>query len=126
MRRFVFSTSYMLDNVLIVCNFTQVSSIQDALKQYNDNVTQISNLHARSLNNIDDQAAPQQLKQIIGVDRKLSNDLKRRIKALQAQGGDSRDGKTRRQQVRLRASLYFWKPISQFIYFWIILDRPPF
>jgi len=70
------------------------------LKEYNGNVSQISNLQQRSLNNIDDRQASDQLDQTVAYNRKLSNQLKQRIKALQAQGGDSRDGQTRRQQVR--------------------------
>lgn len=87
--------------VLLYLDFfsSQVSSVQDTLKEYNDTVAQISNLHARSLNNLDDQVASQQLDQAVAKTRKLSNDLKKRIKALQSQGGDSREGQTRRQQV---------------------------
>jgi syntaxin 1B/2/3 len=70
------------------------------LKEYNDNISHVSTLQQRSLNNIDDQQASQQLDQIAATNRKLSNQLKQRIKALQAQGGDTRDGQTRRQQVR--------------------------
>jgi len=78
---------------------SQVTSVQDLLKEYNDNISHVSNLQQRSLNNIDDQQASQQLDQIAASNRKLSNQLKQRIKALQSQGGDSRDGQTRRQQV---------------------------
>jgi len=39
------------------------------------------------------------LDQIVAANRKMSNELKNRIKALQATGGDSREGQTRRQQV---------------------------
>jgi syntaxin 1B/2/3 len=69
------------------------------LKEYDDNVAQISNLHQRSLNNLDDQQVSQQLDRIVAENRKLSNQLKSKIKTLQAQGGDSREGQTRRQQV---------------------------
>ncbi|CAG8559338.1 3549_t:CDS:10 [Acaulospora colombiana] len=79
----------------------QVSAIQDLLKQYNDNVALVSNLHQRALNNIEDKQASQQLDEIVSDNRKLSNELKNRIKALQAQGGDSREGQTRRQQAAL-------------------------
>jgi syntaxin 1B/2/3 len=70
------------------------------LKEYNDNISHISTLQQRSLNNIDDSQASQQLDQIAATNRKLSNQLKQRIKALQAQGGDAHDGQIRRQQVR--------------------------
>ncbi|KAG8863855.1 Plasma membrane t-SNARE, secretory vesicle fusion [Serendipita sp. 405] len=81
--------------------WSEVSAIQELLKEYSDNVNMISNLHQRSLNNIEDQQAARQLDQVVASNRKLSNQLKNRIKALQAQGGDSRDGQTRRQQAAL-------------------------
>ncbi|PVG02784.1 t-SNARE [Serendipita vermifera] len=81
--------------------WSEVSAVQDLLKQYNDNVAQVSNLHQRSLNNIEDKQASQQLDEIVSANRRLSNELKNRIKALQAQGGDSREGQTRRQQAAL-------------------------
>ncbi|KIM29072.1 hypothetical protein M408DRAFT_127739 [Serendipita vermifera MAFF 305830] len=81
--------------------WAEVTAVQDLLKEYNDNVTHVSTLQQRSLNNIDDKQASQQLDQVAASNRKLSNELKQRIKALQAQGNDSRDGQTRRQQAGL-------------------------
>ena len=80
----------------------QISSIQDDLKTYNDNVARISDLHNRSLNNTDDQAAQQimqQLEDLVADTSAFSDVLKRRIKALEKQGGAGRDGQIRRQQV---------------------------
>ncbi|KAF7793107.1 hypothetical protein EIP86_004215 [Pleurotus ostreatoroseus] len=83
--------------------YSEISSIQDDLKTYNDNVARISDLHSRSLNNTDDAAAQrimQQLEDLVADTSALSNVLKRRIKALEKQGGAGRDGQIRKQQVR--------------------------
>ncbi len=85
----------------------QISSIQDELKTYNDNVARISDLHNRSLNNTDEAAAQrhvQQMEDLVADTSALSNMLKRRIKALEKQGGSGRDGQIRKQQVRSRNS----------------------
>jgi len=81
--------------------YSEVSAVQDALGAYNRNVSRISDLHARALNNMDDQAVSRELESTIAETRKMSNDLKKKIKALQAKGGDSRDGQARRQQAAL-------------------------
>jgi syntaxin 1B/2/3 len=98
--------------------WAEVTAVQELLKEYNDNVSHVSNLQQRSLNNIDDQQASQQLDQVAASNRKLSNELKQRIKALQAQGGDSRDGQTRRQQAGLlkekfQAALQNYQQVEQ-------------
>lgn len=98
--------------------WAEVTAVQDMLKEYNDNISHVSNLQQRSLNNIDDQQASQELDQIAATNRKLSNQLKQRIKALQAQGGDSRDGQTRRQQAALlkekfQAALQNYQQVEQ-------------
>ncbi|KAJ3518922.1 hypothetical protein NM688_g9373 [Phlebia brevispora] len=84
--------------------YSEISSIQDDLKTYNDNVARISDLHNRSLNNTDDAAAQrimQQLEDLVADTSALSNVLKRRIKALEKQGGAGRDGQIRKQQTAL-------------------------
>ena len=80
----------------------QISSIQDDLRTFNDNVNRISDLHSRSLDNTDDASAQrvaQQLEDLVQDTRALSNVLKRRIKALEKQGGAGRDGQIRKQKV---------------------------
>ena len=77
-----------------------MTDVQNTLRAYNDNVNRIAELHSRSLNNIGDQSVQQQIEDTVAETRQMANQLKNRIKALQAQGGDSRDGQTRRQQVR--------------------------
>ena len=80
----------------------QISSIQDDIRTFNDNVNRISDLHSRSLNTTDDAAGQrvnQQLEDLVADTSALSDVLRRRIKALQKQGGSGRDGEIRKQQV---------------------------
>ena len=85
-------------------NMMQISSIQDSLRTFSDNVNRIGDLHSRSLNNMDDGAAQRnasQLDELVADTSALSATLKRRIKALEKQGGSGRDGQIRKQQVRM-------------------------
>ncbi|OCH95042.1 t-SNARE [Obba rivulosa] len=84
--------------------YSEISSIQDELKTFNDNVRRIGDLHSRSLDNTDDAAAQrvaQQLEDLVADTGALSNMLKRRIKALERQGSTGRDGQIRKQQTGL-------------------------
>lgn len=84
--------------------YSEISSIQDELKTFNDNVVRISDLHSRSLNNTDDAASAriqQQLEELVADTSALSNVLKRRIKQLERQGASGRDGQIRKQQTGL-------------------------
>ncbi|KAI6160103.1 t-SNARE [Pisolithus thermaeus] len=79
----------------------QISSIQDSLKTFSLNVSQIDELHSRSLNNTDDaaqQRVSSQLERLVAETSELSTQLKRRIQALEKQGGSGRDGQIRKQQ----------------------------
>jgi len=83
--------------------FTKISSIQDSLRTFNDNVARISDLQTRSLNNTDDAIAQRntaELEELVADTSALSNVLKRRIKSLEKQGAPGRDGQIRKQQVR--------------------------
>ena len=87
----------------------QISSIQDSLRQFNENVARIGELHSRSLNNMDDVAAQRnasQLDDMIEETSALSATLKRRIKSLEKQGGAGRDGQIRKQQTALVKSKF--------------------
>ncbi|KAF8797927.1 t-SNARE [Phlegmacium glaucopus] len=89
--------------------YAEISSIQDALRTFNENVTRISDLHSRSLNNTDDAAAQRnaaQLDELVQDTSALSATLKRRIKALEAQKGSGRDGQIRQQQTALVKSKF--------------------
>ncbi|KAJ7740717.1 syntaxin [Mycena maculata] len=89
--------------------YTEISSLQDSLRTFNDNVNRISDLHSRSLNNTDDAAAQRnaaQLDDLVEDTSALSATLKRRIKALEKQGGSGRDGQIRKQQTALVKSKF--------------------
>jgi len=89
--------------------YAEISSLQDSLRTFNDNVASISDLHSRSLNNTDDAAAQRnaaQLEELVADTSALSATLKRRIKALEKQGGSGRDGQIRKQQTALVKSKF--------------------
>lgn len=89
--------------------YAEISSIQDTIRTFNDNVNQISELHSRSLNNMDDAAAQRnatQLDELVAETSALSSALKRRVKALEAQGGSPRDAQIRKQQTALVRSKF--------------------
>jgi syntaxin 1B/2/3 len=89
--------------------YTEISSIQDSLRTFNDNVARVSDLHSRSLNNMDDAAAQRnatQLEELVEDTSALSATLKRRIKALEKQGSSGRDGQIRKQQTALVKSKF--------------------
>ncbi|KAI0780762.1 t-SNARE [Trametes elegans] len=84
--------------------YNEIASIQDDIRTFNDNVARISDMHSRSLNATDDvatQRVNQQLEELVADTSALSNVLRRRIKALQKQGGAGRDGQIRKQQTGL-------------------------
>ncbi|KAH9934668.1 t-SNARE [Fomitopsis serialis] len=84
--------------------YAEISSIQDDLRTFNDNVARIGELHSRSLDNTDDAAAQrvaQQLDELVQDTSALSTTLKRRVKALERSPGAGRDGQIRRQQTGL-------------------------
>lgn len=85
-----------------------MTDVQNLLRSYNDNVNRIAELHTRSLNNINDHGVQQEIDDTVMETRQMANQLKNRIKALQAQGGDSREGQTRRQQVRALERVSSW------------------
>lgn len=89
--------------------YSEISSIQDELKTFNANVSRIDDLHSRSLNNTDELATQQnneRLEELIAETSALSGSLKRRIKALERQGGAGRDGQVRKQQTALVKSKF--------------------
>ena len=94
----------LLVNACTHAILVQISSIQDDLRTFNDNVAHIGELHSRSLDNTDDAAAQrvaQQLDDLVQDTSALSATLKRRIKALERSPGAGRDGQIRRQQTGL-------------------------
>ncbi|KIO20393.1 hypothetical protein M407DRAFT_15984 [Tulasnella calospora MUT 4182] len=84
--------------------YSEISAIQDQIRVFNDNVNRISDLHSRSLNNMDEvamQRTEAQLDGLVEDTRTLSGNLKRRIKDLERKGGAGRDGQIRKQQTGL-------------------------
>jgi len=84
--------------------YSEISSIQDSLRTFNENVTRIGDLHSRSLNVTDDSAAQRnaaQLDDLVQDTSALSTTLKRRIQALAKQRVSGRDGQIRTQQTNL-------------------------
>jgi len=80
--------------------YDEISSIQDSIAQFNNNVQRISDLHSRSLNTMDDQAAArnnQQLDSLVEETSSLSNEIKLRIKNLERKSG-GRDSNAKKQQ----------------------------
>jgi len=89
--------------------YNEISSIQDSLRTFNDNVARISDLQTRSLNNTDDALAQRntaELEELVADTSALSNVLKRRIKSLEKQGAPGRDGQIRKQQTGLVKSKF--------------------
>ncbi|EPQ58219.1 syntaxin-like protein [Gloeophyllum trabeum ATCC 11539] len=89
--------------------YNEIASLQDSIRAFSDNVARISDLHSRSLNNMDDAAAQrnqQDLEDLVQETSALSSQLKRRIKDLERQGGAGRDGQIRKQQTALVKSKF--------------------
>ncbi|KAJ3735414.1 t-SNARE [Lentinula guzmanii] len=89
--------------------YAEISSLQDSIRTFNENVTRIGELHSRSLNNTDDVASQRnaaQLDELVADTSALSATLKRRIKALERQAGSGRDGQIRKQQTALVKSKF--------------------
>lgn len=80
--------------------YDEISSIQESIAQFNNNVQRVSDLHSRSLNTMDDQAAArnnQQLDSLVEETSSLSNEIKLRIKNLERKSG-GRDANAKKQQ----------------------------
>jgi len=89
--------------------YAEISSLQDSLRTFNDNVARIGDLHSRSLGEMGDSAAQRtatQLEELVEDTSALGATLKRRIKALERQGASGRDGTIRKQQTALVKSKF--------------------
>ncbi|KAI0050933.1 t-SNARE [Auriscalpium vulgare] len=86
--------------------YNEISSIQDQLRLFDQNVSRISDLHSRTLNQMDDAAAKstEALDELVAETRKVSGDLKNRIQDLEKQptppGQDARIRKNQTSLVR--------------------------
>jgi syntaxin 1B/2/3 len=95
----------------------QISSIQDSIRLFNENISTISDLHARSLNNTDDAAAArnsQRLEELVNETSALSTTLKRRIQSLERQGGSAREAQIKKQQVSAALASFFFLWVAPF------------
>ncbi|KAK1228164.1 hypothetical protein PQX77_008797 [Marasmius sp. AFHP31] len=83
--------------------YAEISLLQESIRTFNDHVSQIGDLHSRSLSGTDEAShkAAMQLDDLIENTRTLSTSLKGRIQALERQAGAGRDGQIRKQQVHL-------------------------
>jgi len=82
--------------------YDEISAIQDSISQFNSNVQRVSDLHSRSLNTMDDQAAAEnnrQLDSLVEETRALSSEIKARIKDLVDKSSGTRDANARFQQI---------------------------
>ncbi|KAI0065478.1 t-SNARE [Artomyces pyxidatus] len=89
--------------------YDEIASLQDGIKTFNENIARISDLHSRSLNNMDDNAAQRnarQLDELVSETSSLSTVLKRRIKAMERQGGSGRDAQIKKTQTALVKSKF--------------------
>ncbi|KAF8575799.1 t-SNARE [Ramaria rubella] len=84
--------------------YSEIGLIQDDLRTFNDSVSRISDLHARSLDSIDWVSARRSAHQLDGLVKEtsaLSDKLKVRIQNLHTKDADGRDGEIRKQQTGL-------------------------
>jgi len=89
--------------------YSEIANIQDTLRTFNDNVQRVSDLHSRSLDQMDEaksQRNAEALDQLVEDTSALSRELKQRIKALERKGGSGRDGQIRKQQTALVKSKF--------------------
>ncbi|KAF9069883.1 t-SNARE [Rhodocollybia butyracea] len=96
--------------------YAEISSLQDGIRTLNENVSRIGELQSRSLNNTDDAAAQRnaaQLDELVADTSALSATLKRRIKALERQGGSGRDGQIRKQQSKFVEAIQNYQNVEQ-------------
>ncbi|KAJ1024812.1 hypothetical protein NDA16_002852 [Ustilago loliicola] len=104
--------------------FSDISETQDTIRLIDDNVNKISDLHSRSLNNMDEasaQYAEQQLASIQQETSSLTNGVKNRIKLLESQtkrvpaGGDKNVRNTQIGAVknRFKESIQRYQQVEQ-------------
>jgi len=89
--------------------YNEITAIQEEIKQFNDNVQNINNLHQRSLNNMDEvqtQRIEADLDNLVQDTRAQSGAIKSRIQKLVNQGFDGRDGQIRSQQTEFVKSKF--------------------
>jgi syntaxin 1B/2/3 len=104
--------------------FADISDIQDTIRQIDDNVNRISDLHSRSLNNMDEasqQQAQQQLASMSSETSRLTNAVKNKIRTLDSQtarlpnSGDKNVRKTQigAQKNRFKETIQRYQQVEQ-------------
>lgn len=89
--------------------YSEISSIQDQIKRFTDNVNRIGDLHSRSLNATDDETAArnaERLDQLVEDTRALSGELKVRIKNLERKVSSGANAAAKRNQTGLVKSKF--------------------
>ncbi|KAL0574373.1 hypothetical protein V5O48_007574 [Marasmius crinis-equi] len=90
--------------------YAEISSIQDSIRSFTDNVSRIGDLQSRTLNSTDEAATQKttaQLDELVESTRELSSQLKTRIKALEKEAGKGgKDGQAKKQQTSLVKSKF--------------------
>ncbi|KAI0281463.1 t-SNARE [Russula aff. rugulosa BPL654] len=90
--------------------YNQISSIQDELRRFDANVTRISDLHSRSLNNTDEALSQQNaaaLDELVAETRALSNQIKNQIQDLEKESvPPGQDPRIRKNQTSLVRSKF--------------------
>lgn len=83
---------------------SKISNIQDELRRFDANVSSISDLHNRSLNNTDEAVAQQNalaLDKLLEETRSLANEIKSQIQALEKETVPAgQDARIRKNQAR--------------------------
>ncbi|KAI0306511.1 t-SNARE [Multifurca ochricompacta] len=90
--------------------YSQISNIQDELRRFDANVSRISDLHSRSLNNTDEALSQQNaaaLDDLVAETRSLSNQIKNEIQELEKEPvPPGQDARIRRNQTSLVRSKF--------------------
>ncbi|KAI9510853.1 t-SNARE [Russula earlei] len=90
--------------------FLKISSIQDELRRFDANVSRVSDLHSRSLNNTDDALSQQlatALDELVAETRALSNEIKKQIQDLEMEPvPQGQDPRIRKNQISLVRSKF--------------------
>ncbi|EPQ58228.1 t-SNARE [Gloeophyllum trabeum ATCC 11539] len=84
--------------------YGEIGNIQDMIAQFDSNVSRISDLHSRVLNNMDEAQSNRfnaELDELVGETRSLSGQIKRRIESLGAQPTPGADARIKKNQLSL-------------------------
>jgi len=86
--------------------YSEITSIQEGIENFNANVTRISDLHSRSLNTASSPQDAEQLDVVVTETRTLSNTLKQRIKGFGSSPSPGQDPQIWKNQTALVRSRF--------------------